>query len=89
MVSLRFQHIVSRGLTWVVVKNFDDYNTFLPPKGVKAGHIFDKFLPPEEIRQKLDQIKGHLVWMPLDFLKDANMAETGLQVNQITESVYT
>ncbi|OTB10016.1 hypothetical protein K445DRAFT_323413 [Daldinia sp. EC12] len=71
------------------VKTFEDYNTFLPPKGVKAGHIFDRFLPPDEIRAKLDQIKGHLVWMPLDYLKDANMAETGLQVNSWTESVYT
>ncbi len=71
------------------VKTFDDYNTFLPPKGVKSGHIFDRFMPPEDVRSKLDKIKGHLVWMPLDFLKDAQMAETGLQVNQITESVYT
>ncbi|KAF3066559.1 Phospholipase D1 [Daldinia childiae] len=71
------------------VKTFDDYNTFLPPKGVKAGHIFDRFLPPDDIRAKLDQIKGHLVWMPLDYLKDVNMAETGLQVNSWTESVYT
>jgi len=29
----------------------------------------------------LDQIKGHLVWMPLDFLRDVQMAEVGLQVN--------
>ncbi|KAI1443723.1 phospholipase D/nuclease [Annulohypoxylon stygium] len=71
------------------VKTFEDYNTFLPPKGVKAGHIFDRFLPPDDIRKKLDQIKGHLVWMPLDYLKDAMMAETGLQVNSWTESVYT
>lgn len=71
------------------VKTFDDYNTFLPPKGVKAGHIFDRFLPPEDIRKKLDQVKGHLVWMPLDYLKDSDMAETGLQVNSWTESVYT
>ncbi|KAH8651018.1 hypothetical protein BX600DRAFT_418123 [Xylariales sp. PMI_506] len=70
------------------VRNFEDYDRFLPPKGVKAGHIFDRFLPPEDIRSKLDQVQGHLVWMPLDFLKDANMAEVGLQVNQFTESVY-
>lgn len=44
---------------------------------------------PIEIRKKLDKVKGHLVWMPLEFLKDANMAEVGLQVNQFTESVYT
>jgi hypothetical protein len=29
------------------------------------------------------------VWMPLDFLRDAEMAEKGLQVNSWTESVYT
>ncbi|KAI0508702.1 phospholipase D/nuclease [Xylaria bambusicola] len=71
------------------VKTFDDYNLYLPPKGVKPGHIFDRFIPAKDIREKLDQIKGHLVWMPLDYLKDANMAETGLQVNSWTESVYT
>ncbi|KAL2152997.1 hypothetical protein VTH82DRAFT_4152 [Thermothelomyces myriococcoides] len=71
------------------VKNFDDYNGFLPPKGVKAGHIFDRMIPPHEIREKLDKIKGHLVWMPLQFLKEAEMAERGLQVNQWTESIYT
>ncbi|TGJ83625.1 hypothetical protein E0Z10_g5143 [Xylaria hypoxylon] len=71
------------------VKTFDEYNLYLPPKGVKAGHIFDRFLPQEDIRSKLDQVKGHLVWMPLDYLKDAQMAETGLQVNSWTESVYT
>ena len=46
-------------------------------------------MPAEEVRQKLDQIKGHLVWMPLDFLEDAAMAEKGLQVNAYTESIYT
>jgi phospholipase D1/2 len=29
------------------------------------------------------------VWMPLEFLKDAEMAEKGLQINQFTESVFT
>jgi len=71
------------------VKTFDDYDKFLPPKGVKSGHIYDRMIPPQEIRQKLDQIKGHLVWMPLEFLKDAEMAEKGLQVNAWTESIYT
>jgi phospholipase D1/2 len=37
----------------------------------------------------LNEVKGHLVWMPLDFLKDAEMAEKGMQVNQFTESVFT
>ena len=59
------------------VKTFDDYNKFLPPKGVKSGHIYDKSLSGQDIRQKLDQVRGHLVWMPLEFLKEAAMAETG------------
>lgn len=46
-------------------------------------------MPAEDARRKIGQIKGHLVWMPLDFLKDAEMAEFGLQVNQFTESIYT
>lgn len=37
----------------------------------------------------LDRIRGHLVLMPMDFLKDAEMAEPGLQVNSWTESIYT
>lgn len=71
------------------VKTFDDYNGFLPAKGVKPGHIFDRMIPPEEVREKLSRVKGHLVWMPFDFLRDAEMAEKGLQVNSWTESVYT
>ncbi|CCF40296.1 hypothetical protein CH063_10902 [Colletotrichum higginsianum] len=71
------------------IKTFDDYDRYLPPKGVKAGHIFDQFMPAADARKKIDQIKGHLVWFPLDFLRDAEMAEKGLQVNQITESIYT
>jgi phospholipase D1/2 len=59
-------------------------------KGVKPGHIFDRMIPPLEVRAKLEKVKGHLVWMPLQFLRDTNtMAEKGLQVNTWTESVYT
>ncbi|PFH62692.1 hypothetical protein XA68_12370 [Ophiocordyceps unilateralis] len=71
------------------IKTFEDYDRYLPPKGVKSGHIYDQFMPPEDARDKLDQIKGHLVWMPMAFLEDAEMAERGLQVNAWTESVYT
>ncbi|KAL7765567.1 hypothetical protein ACKLNR_003483 [Fusarium oxysporum f. sp. zingiberi] len=71
------------------IRTFDDYDLYLPPRGVKAGHIFDQFMPPEDAREKLSQIKGHLVWFPLRFLEDAEMAEWGLQVNSVTESIYT
>ncbi|ERT01679.1 hypothetical protein HMPREF1624_02931 [Sporothrix schenckii ATCC 58251] len=70
------------------VLTFKDYDRFMPSKGIEPGHIFDMFIPPEDVREKLNKVRGHLVWMPLDFLKDSPMAETGLQVNQFTESVY-
>ncbi|KAJ4300569.1 hypothetical protein N0V88_003248 [Collariella sp. IMI 366227] len=83
------QTFVDVMLIILAVKSFDDYNGYMPPKGVPPGHIFDRMIPPAEVRQKLDKIKGHLVWMPLAFLEDAPMAEKGLQVNSWTESVYT
>ncbi|KAI1066624.1 hypothetical protein LB507_011099 [Fusarium sp. FIESC RH6] len=71
------------------IKTFEDYDQYLPPKGVKAGHIFDLFQFPNDVKDKLAQIQGHLVWFPLKFLEDAEMAEWGLQVNAVTESIYT
>jgi phospholipase D1/2 len=72
------------------VKNFEQYDAFLGAKGSrKAGHLYDMFQPVDVVRQELDKIKGHLVWMPLDFLKDVELAEKGLQVNAYTESIYT
>ncbi|KAI9793238.1 MAG: hypothetical protein M1816_000659 [Peltula sp. TS41687] len=71
------------------IKTFEDYDRFLPNKNAIAGHLFDEFTPVAEIRKLLDEIKGHLVLMPMDFLKDAPMAEPGLQVNSWTESIYT
>ncbi|ELR04078.1 hypothetical protein GMDG_06580 [Pseudogymnoascus destructans 20631-21] len=73
------------------VKTFEEYENYLPPKGNRAGHIFDKQRAATEIREQLDTVKGHLVWMPLDFLKDVDLAEknAGMAVNQWTESIYT
>lgn len=66
------------------IKTFEEYDSFRPKSG-KQGHLFDPYQPVKEVREKLDKIKGHLVWMPLEFLRDAEMAEPGLAVNQITE----
>ncbi|KAF2842579.1 phospholipase D [Patellaria atrata CBS 101060] len=59
------------------------------PEPHKQGHIYDMKRDVKEIKQQLDRIRGHLVWMPLDFLCEAEMAEKGLQVNVYTESIYT
>lgn len=66
------------------IKTFEDYDQFAPRKSIKQGHLHDPFLPNDVIHENLDKIRGHLVWMPFDFLKDAEMAEPGLSVNQVT-----
>lgn len=66
------------------IKTFEEYDQFAPRKTIKQGHLHDPFLPVNIVRENLDKVKGHLVWMPLDFLKDAEMAEQGLSVNQVT-----
>ncbi|KAJ5263900.1 hypothetical protein N7478_011505 [Penicillium angulare] len=71
------------------IKTFEDYDNFYPRGAHKQGHLFDPYMPAAEVREKLDRIKGHLVWLPLEFLENAEMAEPGLAVNQITESIYT
>lgn len=67
------------------ITTFEEYDSFAPRESIKQGHLHDRFTPVDEVRKKLDQVRGHLVWMPLDFLKDAEMAEKGVQVNQYTE----
>ncbi|KAF2732179.1 phospholipase D/nuclease [Polyplosphaeria fusca] len=75
------------------IRTFEDYDNFTPnpknDKEHKQGHLYAKELSAEQVRKELDRVQGHLVWMPLKFLEDAEMAEKGLQVNQWTESVYT
>lgn len=71
------------------VKNWEDYDNFLPKTNVKQGHLYDRFTPVKDVRAALDEIRGHLVWMPMDFLRDVQMAEPGLQVNSWTQSIYT
>lgn len=75
------------------ILTFEDYDKFTPnpknDKDHKQGHLYDMSRPVEEVRKELDKVKGHLVWMPLKFLENAEMAEKGLQVNAYTESIYT
>ncbi|KAJ5662641.1 uncharacterized protein N7477_010257 [Penicillium maclennaniae] len=70
------------------IKAFEDYDNFRPRRS-KQGHLFDPYQSAADVRQMLDRIKGHLVWLPLDFLCNAEMTEPGLAVNQITKSIYT
>ncbi|KAK6503225.1 hypothetical protein TWF481_008255 [Arthrobotrys musiformis] len=71
------------------VKTFEDYDKFLPKEGIKAGHLFNPEMPLKDVKEKLDGIKGHLVRFPTEFLINEEMAERGLDFNEITESIYT
>ena len=68
------------------IKTWKDYDTFSPRNGsVKQGHLHDPYMPVQQVRKELDKIRGHLVWMPLDFLCEETMAEKGMQINSYTE----
>ena len=57
---------------------------------MKTGHLaVGHDVTLEQVREKLGSIRGHLVWMPLCFLEEEELAEKGLQVNALTESIYT
>ncbi|KAL1961371.1 hypothetical protein VTO42DRAFT_99 [Malbranchea cinnamomea] len=71
------------------IHTFEDFDNFRPRGKIKLGHLHDPYIPVQDLKQKLDAVKGHLVWMPLDFLKDEQLAVPGLALNQFTESIYT
>ncbi|KAF2659568.1 phospholipase D/nuclease [Lophiostoma macrostomum CBS 122681] len=75
------------------ILTYEDYDSFTPnpknDKEHKQGHLWVKDMSAADVRKELDKIRGHLVWMPLKFLENAELAERGLQVNAWTESVYT
>jgi phospholipase D1/2 len=74
------------------IKTWKDYDSFLPRgDNVKSGHLFvdEKTMSTKEVKARLSQVRGHLVWMPLMFLQDEKLDEQGLSVNAWTESIYT
>ncbi|KAL2797585.1 hypothetical protein BJX66DRAFT_86734 [Aspergillus keveii] len=64
-----------------------------PPAPYKYGHVVsEKFPGPEGVRrvkELLSQVKGTLVEMPLMFLCEEDVAESGLTLNDLTEPLYT
>lgn len=64
------------------------------PSTYKWGHVVaEEFTPGvqgvKEVKEVLSRIKGTLVEMPLMFLKDEDIAKSGLSLNAFTEAVYT
>ncbi|KAL3467784.1 hypothetical protein BJX64DRAFT_283253 [Aspergillus heterothallicus] len=64
-----------------------------PPAPYKYGHVVsEKFPGPQgvqRVKELLSQVKGTLVEMPLMFLCEEDVAESGLTLNDLTEPLYT
>ncbi|CAG8492249.1 5229_t:CDS:10 [Ambispora gerdemannii] len=56
------------------VTDWTEYKNFVPDATkVPAGHVANTLQSPEEIQQKLDKVRGHLVEFPLHFLEKENL----------------
>ncbi|GAA5875841.1 hypothetical protein JCM16303_004016 [Sporobolomyces ruberrimus] len=74
-----FHCVPAAGLqTWA------QYKEYVPKKPVKVGHVARPDMPVQYIKEQLDQIKGHLVTMPLDFLSKEKLLEFDASVNPLT-----
>lgn len=74
------------------IRTWKDYDEFLPrKKGIPEGHLHESAedMSLDDVKRELGRIRGHLVWFPLHFLEKEEMAEVGLSLNRITESIYT
>lgn len=65
-----------------------------PQAAEKWGHVVRSEFSPgaqgaREVKEILSAVRGMLVEMPLDFLKDEDVAQEGLGLNAFTEALYT
>ncbi|KAK4685290.1 phospholipase D1/2, partial [Tremellales sp. Uapishka_1] len=73
------------------IRTWEDYEAYLKPNaGIPTGHVADKSLSLQQVKEELAGIKGHLVDMPLDFLIGEKWMTEGnyLSVNPYTLNLY-
>ncbi|GEM06560.1 phospholipase D [Rhodotorula toruloides] len=70
------------------VETWAQYKAFVPQHPIKPGHVAGLDTPVSEIKAKLSQVRGRIVPMRLNFLRDAKMFETDASVNPITMAIY-
>ncbi|GAA5940921.1 hypothetical protein JCM10213_008004 [Rhodosporidiobolus nylandii] len=69
------------------VESWDDYKRHVPQKPIKPGHVATA-VPVQYIKERLDQVKGRIVTMPLNFLCKERLLALDANVNPITLSIY-
>ncbi|WWD20129.1 hypothetical protein CI109_104605 [Kwoniella shandongensis] len=73
------------------VKNWEEYKAYIAPNaGISTGHVADKTLSLQQVKEELSKIRGHLVDMPCDFLIGLKWMTEGdwLSVNPYTLALY-
>ncbi|OWZ44706.1 phospholipase D [Cryptococcus neoformans c45] len=73
------------------IRNWEDYKEYLKPHaGISTGHVINKTLTLQEVKEELGKIKGHLVDMPINFCIDLKWMTEGdwLSVNPYTLALY-
>ncbi|KNX49943.2 phospholipase D [Cryptococcus deuterogattii R265] len=73
------------------IRNWEDYKEYLKPHiGISSGHVIDKTLTLQQVKEELSKIRGHLVDMPINFCIDLKWMTEGdwLSVNQYTLALY-
>ncbi|GAA5985829.1 hypothetical protein JCM5350_006905 [Sporobolomyces pararoseus] len=70
------------------IQTWAQYKDYVPKKPIKVGHVARTDMPVNYIKEQLDQVKGHLVPMPLDFLSNEKLFEFDASVNPLTLNIY-
>ncbi|GAA5969440.1 hypothetical protein JCM21900_006500 [Sporobolomyces salmonicolor] len=74
------------------VETWEQYKGESCVSGFLTGHVADMNRPIQDIKEQLDQVRGHLVAMPLNFLCKGNtrprLLEFDASVNPVTISIY-
>lgn len=72
-------------LTW------DEYHKFYPdPEKIELGHVHDPNMSVSQVRQHLDNIRGHLVEFPTQFLSFEDLQGQSIPlVSAATQHLYT
>ncbi|CAI2162099.1 19719_t:CDS:10 [Funneliformis geosporum] len=66
------------------VTSWIEYNNFVPdPTKVRTGHVANSEISEEVTREKLNNVRGHLVEFPLEFLSKENLMGSVIQ-NAVT-----
>lgn len=74
-----------------IVTTWDEYHKFYPdPEKIELGHVHDPNMSVDEVRRHLNNIRGHLVEFPMDFLSCEDLQGQSIPfVSASVQHLYT